>query len=403
MAIAQSEPVRDPYEPESVDSPVNPSTPTVRAPDFPPLPSIAAPRADAPAIERLKWEVQFAEGGYELSPSASSKSTLVSGLERLSGALCMPNLFIDLQDTRRLGDRDCLDYLDRLLRLDPGNPVGTCLRDGIYSQSCRRASTLQIVEPFKPRAGSSTASTAGSTDKSNDEMILAFQLDSSATSELRKKLQERLSQAIRELDSLSSSTKPAPLPTEDPMPRAKANIVRAHNTLLAASCKVSRIRFEPASIHVDKDNLLATLGERRPAGGAKPSDPLLQAMATFFPAEARPSPKPTILIQRPAPVKGQRRVRGSGAARIQSVPPSLSPAPTPVEEYIRVRYISQECANAISQVGKRDKASAGATCHLYGAYSTQCAITTKAERARMQNLSGGALPPAPQTGMIEEF
>lgn len=386
------------------DSPNPPSAPQVIAPESPVIPSIAAPPADAPAIERLKWEVQFAEGGFELNPSPASRSTLVSGLERLAGALCMPDLFVDLQDTRLLGNRDCLDNLDRLLKLDAGNPVGTCLRDGIYSQSCRRASRNQTVEAFKPKSGTGAIPPTNAAEKGREEMQLAFKLDSSSTTDLRTKLQTRLSQAKREWESQKITVAPGSSKPSDSKSAAQlqANLVQAQNALLGASCKVSRIRFEAVSGRLEKENLLTRLGERR-APATKPTDPLLHAMATFFPSEAKSSPVPKVTARRTPPTRNQRRVVSSDRGAIQRRPPTPSPQPTPVETYVRVRYISEECARAISLVASHDKGSAGATCHLYGPYSSQCVIATRAERARLAAVTTGTPQVPTRPDMMEQF
>jgi hypothetical protein len=102
------------------------------------------------SISGLK--IEMAESTWKIRPSLKSLAELANALEGYLNENCFGSMLQTLSYSGPPTDPDCIARMDRLLDIYPNNPVATCLRDGIESQSCSDTYRGQSMKQFNTQA-----------------------------------------------------------------------------------------------------------------------------------------------------------------------------------------------------------------------------------------------------------
>lgn len=113
--------------------------------NHPAKPGTATDISAAVGLNEIKLEM--AESRFRLSKSVKAINDLVNALEDYLNSRCMGKLLQNLSYAGNPTDPTCLARMTRLLEIDPSNPVGLCVRDGISAKSCVDAYQNQKVAP----------------------------------------------------------------------------------------------------------------------------------------------------------------------------------------------------------------------------------------------------------------
>lgn len=95
--------------------------------------------------EFLELELELAKLRTELESPENSYARLAEVYEQLVEVYCLPTLSTTLQYAGPPEEPICLKYLDKLVELNPDNPVAVCVRTGIDSNNCASAFAEQYV------------------------------------------------------------------------------------------------------------------------------------------------------------------------------------------------------------------------------------------------------------------
>jgi hypothetical protein len=108
----------------------------------------AGPPSDISAavgINEIKLEM--AESRFKLSKSTKSINDLVNALEGYLNGNCMGTLLQTLAYAGNPTEPTCISRMEKILEINPNNPVGICVRDGISAKTCIEAYQNQKVAP----------------------------------------------------------------------------------------------------------------------------------------------------------------------------------------------------------------------------------------------------------------
>ncbi|HMO01805.1 MAG TPA: hypothetical protein PKD37_02245 [Oligoflexia bacterium] len=178
----------------------------------------------------LRWQLANAEDSFRVKPTIDNRAYLLMAYEKVVAKLCMPQLLNSLRHAGSPSDPLCLDYIQRVLKLHPGNSVAICARDGIDSKNCLRASELDRYEVFavidSPQSDSFNplAGSFGSVDKELGSSFddLARIIPATGIQEQSDKIEKRLKDIFDVLKRGSQNYNPfAPKqvgPTPIPLP-----------------------------------------------------------------------------------------------------------------------------------------------------------------------------------------
>jgi|GEM_PF-2358782 len=129
-----------------------------------PIPSVVATASSSPSSPKLELallNVGVAEAMREMLINVRTTSRLVGAYETVVTEACMPELRSTLRHAPNPSDPTCREYLNRLIAIDPGNPVAICARDGIDAPACSQAFARQHYSTYDPAIGLSGDATSG--------------------------------------------------------------------------------------------------------------------------------------------------------------------------------------------------------------------------------------------------
>lgn len=112
-----------------------------------PAQSSAAPSLNN-ALNITDLKLEMAESTWKMRPSLRVLTDLVNALEVHINQRCFGDMLKTLTYAGPPTNPDCISKMERLLDIYPNNPVATCLRDGIESQSCSDAYREQSMKQF---------------------------------------------------------------------------------------------------------------------------------------------------------------------------------------------------------------------------------------------------------------
>ena len=265
--------------------------------------------------------------------------------------------------------------MERLLELNPGNPVATCTRDGIAAKSCIEAYQDQKIHPIAQ----------GSTNENIDPSLRVGLSD--ATLEKIEKVEETLVGVNRKyLDASTAEEK-----------RSLINdAATLYDQAMSMACRLSSVALisqasdgqlvEPTELAQARERLLQV-----PAGIRKDYQREMEEKAML--EMARPSTSET------------RKKELKELIKVIQDPTALSSSQT--ESMDRTRFILEKCATLIDVATSIVPDLPAAVGYREGWYTPQCVAALKRWRALKQQehtaAKGTAAPNASTPSMISTF
>ena len=100
------------------------------------------------ALNITDLKLEMAESTWKVRPSLRALTDLVNALEGHLNQNCFGDMLKTLVYSGPPTNPDCIAKMERLFDLYPSNPIATCLRDGIESQSCSDTYREQSMKQF---------------------------------------------------------------------------------------------------------------------------------------------------------------------------------------------------------------------------------------------------------------
>jgi len=351
--------------------------PAQTQPTPPPQASRSPQKSDnisrAVGLDELK--IEMAETRLKLSPSSKIVSDLASALEEYLNTMCMAKLPQTLSYAGKPQDPTCIARVQRLLELNPGNPVATCTQDGIASKPCIDAYQNQTIVVIYP--------------STKDE-----DLDPTLKVGLSAVTMERIVKVEQSLQEINAKYQQTLTPDEK---RALLNdAATLYDQILYMACKVSAVGFLP--------------GEER--SGKSESEEITQARER--------------LLQIPAAIRGDYQREMTAKAEKELADSQTSPDRTAqLKELIavikdpeglskrqlgnlkRTRFILSKCSEILNVANKIVPDLPSITCFRQGWYTPQCTYAQKKwlmqKQQEANKATGTPGVPTPKTSMISTF
>jgi hypothetical protein len=177
------------------------------------------------AVGLNEIKLEMAESRFKLSKSTKAINDLVNALEDYLNANCMGKLLQNLSYAGNPTDPMCIARMTRILEINPTNPAGICVRDGISAKTCIEAYQGQKVAPVY---GDSTTS----------DVDPALKVGLSAA------IHERIDKVEESLEEVNNKYQAATEPEEK---KALINdAATLYDQALGMACKISAISLTPA-------------------------------------------------------------------------------------------------------------------------------------------------------------
>jgi hypothetical protein len=191
----------------------------------PPTTAPARPsNSPAPPSDLTEIKIQMAEARLNLVQSDRNLNALVSALEEFINRSCFSELTKTLKYDGPPTDLICISRMEQLLKVNPDNPVGLCLRDGIDAKSCADAyKTQKVVEYYA------------------SESLLADLPDPSLKVGLSAAETERIRVHREMLSNINKQYSEAD--TDEQKGKCLNDAVGIYDQLLATACRVSALRL----------------------------------------------------------------------------------------------------------------------------------------------------------------
>ncbi len=309
------------------------------------------------AVENLRWEASLAENSYGIDKSEGATLALIVAYERVLGPLCMPELHRTLSYKGPPTDPRCLEYIEKIVAIDPANPLVLCARDGIDARSCRSAFAAQQIEAFIPGRTTTAMSTTAPkpTDSLNEQL---------AVSTVESKIQPILSR----IKSIEYQIRPnTPLSEEN-----RETLVKSYREGLNLTCRISRLERRGA-------------GSTQPTLGRNPTHPTVSATPT----------QPPLF-----PGLDAGKKRKSAFDEVLEQFGGASPTPPAAlanDPRIRIRKITDTCRDFINRALKFDRTMSLPICYREGFYSPACIDARRKEQNNSSSESGSGSAAKPAT------
>ena len=355
----------------SAQTPVSPTQP-------PPTQGNHAPqKADniSRAVGLNELKIEMAETRLKLSKDPKIISDLASALEEYLNTTCMAKLPQTLSYAGNPSDPTCIARMQRLLEINPGNPVAICVQEGIAAKPCIDAyqnQTIVVVYPSSKSDG----------------------LDPTLKVGIPAVTMERIAKVEESLQEVNTKYQQTLTPDEK---RALLNDAsNLYDQILNMACKVSAVSLVP-------ENGSSEVTE---------SDEIQQARER--------------LLQIPIAIRGdyQREMMGKAEKELADAqaspdrarqlkeliavikdPDALSTLQT--SNLKRTRYILSKCAEVLNVAEKIVPDLPSITCFHQGWYTPQCTYAMKKWRLQKQQeahkATGTPGAAGPKPSMITRF
>ena len=336
--------------------PLSASAQTPASPTQPP-PAQAKPapqKADniSRAVGLNELKIEMAETRLKLSKDPKIISDLASALEEYLNTTCMAKLPQTLSYAGNPSDPTCIARMQRLLEINPGNPVAICVQEGIAAKPCIDAYQNQTIEVVYPSS------------KGDD-------LDPTLKVGIPAVTMERIAKVEESLQEVNTKYQQTLTPDEK---RALLNDAsNLYDQILNMACKVSAVALVPGNGSTEVTE----------------SDEIQQARER--------------LLQIPPAIRGDYQREMMGKAEKELADPQTSPDRTgQLKELVavikdpeglsrlqtsnlkRTRYILSKCAEVLNVAGKIVPDLPSITCFHQGWYTPQCTYAMKKWRMQKQ-------------------
>jgi hypothetical protein len=297
-------------------------------------------------------KIEMAESRLRLRHNSRTVSDLVTALEGYLNSWCMPKLLQTLSYPGNPTDPNCITRTARILELNPGNPVGVCVRDGIAAKSCVEAYHNQTVEVFY----------SGSSREGVDPALRAGL--SATDSEKVTKLEEILNDLNRKYQEST---------TEEDKRAFIKDATLLYEQVLSVACKISSVSFEPDTDAPETSE---------PSEVAQARERLLQ-----IPPAIRGD------YQREMLDKAQKEFTSSDTSKerkevlgllLKVIEDPTVALPRKAPAMKRSRMVLSKCFDLIKQASKAVPDLPHTTCHREGWHTPQCVTAIKKWRILKQ-------------------
>ena len=330
--------------------------------------------SNAVGINELK--IQMAESRVKLLPNQKAVSDLVVALEEYLNTSCMGNIQHTLMYAGNPTDPSCLARMQKILEINPGNPVGLCVRDGIGSEGCISAYKNQKLEYH----------VQGSSDPEADPVLKVG---------LAAADSERLTKILETLKGIDERYRNASDDAEKKKLLDDAALI--YDQALSIACKVSALKLTP----VDEANKQAEHIEVTQA-----RERLLQVPSAIRSDYQREmANKVQKELETPNLPADRQKVLQEVLKVIEN--PTALPAQDAAHT-VRTRIVLEQCYELIEQAKTASPNLPSPICHQEGWYSPQCILALKRWRILKQqevSVGRGKGTPAPvaTSSMISTF
>jgi hypothetical protein len=343
-------------------------------PPKPPQKSQATPDlSNAIGLNELK--IEMSESRLKMSKNPKVLNDLVKALEDYLNTKCMTQLLQTLIYTGNPTDPTCIARMDRLLELNPGNPVATCTRDGIAAKSCIDAYQNQKIYPVAQ----------GSTNENIDSSLRVGLSD--ATLAKIGKVEETLLGVNRKYQDAST-------------PEEKKALINDAATLydqaMSMACRPSSIALIPRA----SDEHL-----RKPTERTQARERLMQIPAAIRKDYQREMEEKAMKEMGDPATSETRKKELQELIKIIQDPTAGSSIQS--QNMDRTRFILAKCANLIDMAISIVPNLPAAVCYREGWHTPQCVVALKRWRALKQHEQvtgkGTAAPTSSTPSMISTF
>ena len=342
-------------------------------------PSANAARPSGPALKEVlnvtELKIAMAESQLKLRQSDSAASELIAALEESLTTTCFGNIAKTLTYSGPPTDPLCLERMERLLQVNPDNPVGLCLRDGIEADSCKEAFRKQRLVSFS------------SSSMPDPDPALKLGL-----SNYERSLMEKLQQDLKPLDTQWAEAK-----TDEERDALLEAALPSYEKMMNTACKTVVLRINRLQSSANKES--AEITEMR--------EKLLR-----IPKTMREEYQDKLANE--AEERLARASKGNNEEEVKNITalinvirdPERSQEPLNSSNSERLRFVLPQCFDLLKSMKERLKDHPAPLCHTEGWYSPQCITSIKMYRAKMRAISDRK---AAQTGarksdsVIESF
>lgn len=343
-------------------------------PPKPPQKSQAAPDpSNVIGLNELK--IEMSESRLKMSKNPKVLNDLVNALEDYLNTKCMTKLLQTLAYTGNPTDPTCIARMERLLELNPGNPVATCTRDGIDAKSCIDAYQNQKIYPVAQ----------GSTNENIDPALRVGLSD--ATLDKIGKVEETLLGVNRKYQEAST-------------PEEKKALINDAATLydqaISMACRPSSVALIPRASdeQVAEPTELTQVRER-----------LMQIPAGIRKDYQREMEEKAMMEMNNPTASETRKKELKELIKVIQDPTAVSSIQS--QNMARTRFLLEKCANLIEMAISIVPNLPAAVCYREGWYTPQCVVALKRWRAlkQQEQVTGkGTASPASRTpSMISTF
>jgi hypothetical protein len=315
------------------------------------------------ALGLTEIKVQMAESRLKLNPSPQAINDLIVALEDFLNTTCLAKLPQTLSYSGNPSDPVCIARMQQVLEINPGNPVGLCVRDGITAQSCVDAYQNQQISIFYP------SSSLEGLDPALKVGLSAADLTKIAGFE----------QSLANIDAQYRAA-------IDDVTKRKLldDAALVYEQALSVACRISSLKFQPKeSSAPSKDHLELEQTKER----------LLQVPPAIRGDYQRQAAEKVQQELQSGNVSAERRETLQLMLRIIDSPEE--PLPQKAQETIRTRVVLAKCYDFMEQAKKAAQDLPSSTCYREGWYSPQCIQALKRWRAVQKQAEAKATPKAP--------
>lgn len=330
--------------------------------------------SNAVGINELK--IQMAESRLKLLPNQKAVSDLVVALEEFLNTSCMGNIQHTLTYAGNPTNPSCISRMQKILEINPGNPVGLCVRDGIGSEGCIEAYKNQKLQYH----------VQGSSDPETDP-VLKVGLSAADT--------ERLTKILETLKGIDDRYQKASEDAEKKKLLDDAALI--YDQALSVACKVSALQLKPIE-NTDKTSEPIEVTQARERLLQVPS-----ALRTDYQREMANK------VQKELETPNLSADRQKTLREVLKVIDDPTAVPTQDAAHtVRTRIVLEQCYELIEQAKAASPNLPSPICHQEGWYSPQCILALKRWRIlKQQEESGGrgkgTPAPVATSSMISTF
>lgn len=327
------------------------------------------------AVGLNELKLEMAESRFKLSKSTKAINDLVNALEEYLNANCMGKLLQNLAYAGNPTDPPCIARMTQILEINPTNPAGICVRDGISAKSCIDAYQNQKVAPVYSGA------TAADVDPALKVGL------SAAVNERIEKVEETLNEVNKKYQAATE-------------PEEKRSLVNDAATLydqaLSMACRVTAVSLTP---------LESSSTHSEPPEIAQARERLIQIPPAIRRDYQTDMEKKAIEEMNRSSTSEERKRELKELIKVINDPSGVSA--TQLANLQRTRLILERCAMLIDVAGQIVPDLPAVTCYREGWQTPQCIVALKKWRLLKQQehavAKGTAATKVGTPSMISQF